>query len=43
MDELGLEEAINPYVPASSPAVLWRVYADGWHLLGFEGLLGLVP
>ncbi|MFF0746655.1 aminoglycoside phosphotransferase [Streptomyces sp. NPDC004111] len=40
VDELDLEEAVNPYLPASSPAVLWRVHADGWHLLGFEGLHG---
>jgi hypothetical protein len=40
VDELDLEEAVNPYVPASSPTVLWRVHAEGWHLLGFEGLRG---
>ncbi|MFE9534998.1 aminoglycoside phosphotransferase [Streptomyces sp. NPDC006691] len=40
MDELDLEEAINPYTPSGSPRVLWRLHAGGWHLLGFEGLEG---
>ncbi len=40
VDELDLEEAINPYLPPSSPRVLWRLHTDGWHLLGVEGLDG---
>ncbi|WP_240362054.1 aminoglycoside phosphotransferase [Streptomyces sp. MBT27] len=40
VDELDLEQAINPYTPGSSPRVLWRLDTDGWHLLGVEGLEG---
>ncbi|MDJ0382405.1 aminoglycoside phosphotransferase [Streptomyces sp. G-G2] len=40
VDELDLEEAINPYLPTSAPRVLWRIHAHGWYLLAFEGLVG---
>ncbi|EDX21278.1 conserved hypothetical protein [Streptomyces sp. Mg1] len=40
VDELDLEEAVNPYLPASAPRVLWRLDTHGWHLLAFEGLPG---
>uniref|UniRef100_UPI003F498532 aminoglycoside phosphotransferase n=1 Tax=Streptomyces sp. CA-136453 TaxID=3240050 RepID=UPI003F498532 len=40
VDELDLEEAVNPYLPASAPRVLWRLHAGGWHLLAFEGVRG---
>ncbi|WP_330334510.1 hypothetical protein [Streptomyces sp. NBC_00536] len=40
VDELDLEEAVNPYVPAGAPRVLWRLHTHGWHLLAFEGLPG---
>ncbi|MFD7031499.1 aminoglycoside phosphotransferase [Streptomyces sp. NPDC059917] len=40
VDELDLEEAVNPYLPASAPRVLWRLAGHGWHLLAFEGVRG---
>ncbi|MFJ4689492.1 aminoglycoside phosphotransferase [Streptomyces sp. NPDC088789] len=40
VDELDLEQAVNPHLPASAPQVLWRVDGNGWHLLAFEGLPG---
>ncbi|MFJ7586943.1 aminoglycoside phosphotransferase [Streptomyces sp. NPDC097617] len=40
VDELNLEEAVNPFLPPSAPRVLWRVDGQGWHLLAFEGLSG---
>nr|WP_307786327.1 aminoglycoside phosphotransferase [Streptomyces clavuligerus] len=40
VDELDLEQAVNPHLPASAPRILWRLDGDGWHLLAFEGLSG---
>jgi hypothetical protein len=40
VDELDLEQAVNPHLPASAPRVLWRLDGHGWHLLAFEGLPG---
>jgi hypothetical protein len=34
------ESAINPYVRAVSPALLWRIEIDGWDLLCFEHVDG---
>lgn len=34
------ESAINPYVRAVSPALLWRIEIAGWDLLCFEYLQG---
>nr|WP_308294046.1 aminoglycoside phosphotransferase [Streptomyces sp. UNOC14_S4] len=42
VDELDLEEAVNPFLPPSAPRVLWRLHACGWHLLAFEGLQGRI-
>ncbi|MEU4213203.1 aminoglycoside phosphotransferase [Streptomyces sp. NPDC026206] len=42
VDELDLEQAVNPHLPSSAPRVLWRLHAHGWHLLAFEGLRGRV-
>ncbi|WTW98141.1 aminoglycoside phosphotransferase [Streptomycetaceae bacterium NBC_01309] len=36
VDQLGEEVRINPYLPASSPTVLWRVDVADWHLVGFD-------
>ena len=35
------EADVNPYLPASSPRLLWHVQAGGWDLLGFELLRGV--
>ncbi|MCM2393610.1 aminoglycoside phosphotransferase [Streptomyces albipurpureus] len=40
VDELDLEEAVNPHLPPSAPRVLWRLDGNGWHLLAFEGVAG---
>ncbi|MFE3019444.1 aminoglycoside phosphotransferase [Streptomyces sp. NPDC059256] len=40
VDELDLEEAVNPHLPPSAPRVLWRLDGHGWHLLAFEGVVG---
>jgi hypothetical protein len=40
VDELDLEEAVNPHLPPSAPRVLWRLDGHGWHLLAFEGVQG---
>ncbi|MBD0707251.1 MULTISPECIES: aminoglycoside phosphotransferase [unclassified Streptomyces] len=40
VDELDLEEAVNPYLPKSAPRVLWRLDGYGWQLLAFEGVPG---
>ncbi|MFF3558095.1 aminoglycoside phosphotransferase [Streptomyces tsukubensis] len=40
LDELDLEEAVNPHLPPSAPRVLWRLDGHGWHLLAFEGVVG---
>ncbi|MEU6314742.1 aminoglycoside phosphotransferase [Streptomyces sp. NPDC047014] len=40
VDELDLEEAVNPYLPLSAPRVLWRLNTHGWNILAFEGLPG---
>ncbi|MGV9316562.1 aminoglycoside phosphotransferase [Streptomyces sp. NPDC003691] len=40
VDELNLEEAVNPHLPPSAPRVLWRLDGHGWHLLAFEGITG---
>ncbi|GLF95297.1 aminoglycoside phosphotransferase [Streptomyces yaizuensis] len=40
VDELDLEEAVNPHLPPSAPRVLWRLDGHGWHLLAFEGVRG---
>ncbi len=40
VDELDLEQAVNPHLPASAPRILWRLDGHGWHLLAFEGLPG---
>ncbi|MEU5159390.1 aminoglycoside phosphotransferase [Streptomyces sp. NPDC020875] len=40
VDELDLEEAVNPHLPPSAPRVLWRLDGHGWHLLAFEGVAG---
>jgi hypothetical protein len=34
------EAAINPYVRAVAPALLWHDRAAGWDLLAFEYLVG---
>lgn len=34
------EAAINPYLPAASPRLLWHVQAAGWDLIGYEHLTG---
>jgi hypothetical protein len=34
------EAAVNPYLPPSSPRLLWRVQTAGWDLLGYEYLVG---
>ncbi|MFD8967474.1 aminoglycoside phosphotransferase [Streptomyces sp. NPDC059568] len=34
------EAAINPYLPASCPRLLWHVQAAGWDLIGYERVLG---
>jgi hypothetical protein len=36
--ELEREANINPFLPAYAPRLLWHVVADGWRLLGFEGI-----
>ncbi|MFG2623149.1 aminoglycoside phosphotransferase [Streptomyces sp. NPDC048507] len=43
VDELDLEAAVNPFLPASAPRVLWRLAGHGWHLLAFEGIRGRHP
>ncbi|MFI1017552.1 aminoglycoside phosphotransferase [Streptomyces sp. NPDC020965] len=40
VDELDLEEAVNPHLPPSAPRALWRLDGHGWHLLAFEGVPG---
>lgn len=40
VDELGMEQAVNAYLPPSAPPVLWSLHEFGWHLLAFEGLRG---
>ncbi|MFF7247061.1 aminoglycoside phosphotransferase [Embleya sp. NPDC008237] len=40
VDELGQEERVNAFLPASAPRVLWRLEVAGWHLLAFEGIEG---
>lgn len=35
--ELRAEAAVNPFLPASAPKMLWQQEAGGWLLLGFEG------
>lgn len=30
------EAEINPYLPASSPRIVWHVEADDWSLIGFQ-------
>lgn len=37
---LGREAAVNPFVTAVSPELLWQVDAAGWRLLGFEYIPG---
>lgn len=34
------EAAINPYLPAASPRMLWHVEAGGWDLIGYQRLTG---
>ena len=34
------EIAIAPYLPASSPRLLWHVEAGGWVILGYEAIAG---
>ncbi|MEU7967326.1 aminoglycoside phosphotransferase [Streptomyces sp. NPDC049097] len=34
------EAAINPYLPAASPRMLWHVHAGGWDLIGYQRLTG---
>ncbi|MFE1854121.1 aminoglycoside phosphotransferase [Streptomyces sp. NPDC059489] len=34
------EAAINPYLPAASPRMLWHVQAGGWDLIGYQRLTG---
>lgn len=40
VDQLGEEVRINPYLPATSPRVLWCADADGWHLAAFTWIDG---
>ncbi|MER5887759.1 aminoglycoside phosphotransferase [Streptomyces sp. NPDC001941] len=40
VNELDLEQAVNPHLPRSAPRVLWRVDVAGWSLLAFQGLPG---
>jgi hypothetical protein len=37
---LGREAAVNPYITAVSPELLWEVQEGGWKLLGFEYVSG---
>ncbi|MEU4066577.1 aminoglycoside phosphotransferase [Streptomyces wedmorensis] len=34
------ETLINPYLPNTSPRILWHVEAEGWDLIGYERISG---
>ncbi len=36
------EAAVNPFLPASAPELLWHTQGGGWDLLGFEMIEGFI-